>query len=211
MKYEEMLEVDKHNELLKQFSKEEQLKIIDLIKHFEKEYDCTSSTIKIPYVFNLDEIPRKFKSLVFKRLREHKTFVLSNIVDTYGYYVSNCNHNDEDIYYEGELYRKSNHRAGFDIVQHEDITIPSKQITKIKTNVRFPDGIGNNFALVTLRSSYQTSGLMLPAIGILDSNYTDYLFVTIFNSTNHAIKIFKNEKFAQLVFIENNDIGLIGE
>lgn len=209
MNDEEMLEVDKHNELLKQFSKEEQLKIIDLIKHFEKEYDCISSTIKIPYVFNWDEIPRKFKSLVFKRFLEHKTFVLSDIVDTDGYYVSNCNHNDEDIYYEGEFYRKSNYRAGYDIIQHEDIEIPPKQITKIKTNVRFPEGIGNNFALVTLRSSYQNSGLSMPAIGILDSDYTDYLFMTIFNLSNYPFKIHKGDRLVQLVFIKNNDIALI--
>ena len=113
------------------------------------------------------------------------------------------------IQYEGELYRKSHLRAGFDIVQHEDISIPPKQISKIKTNVRFPNGIGNNFALVTLRSSYQNSGLSLPAIGILDSDYTDYLFITIFNSTDGIFRISKEDRFAQLVFIKNNDIELI--
>ena len=111
--------------------------------------------------------------------------------------------------YEGELYRKSDERAGFDIIQHEDISILPKQISKIKINVRFPNGIGNNFALVTLRSSYQNSGLMLPAIGILDSDYTDYLFITVFNSTDGIIRISKEDRFAQLVFIKNNDIELI--
>ena len=115
----------------------------------------------------------------------------------------------DDIKYEGELYRKSELRAGYDIVNHENIIIPPRQITKIKTNVKFPNGIGDNFALVTLRSSYQGSGLLMPAIGILDSNYFDYLFITVFNSTYQSIKICKGDRFAQLVFIKNDDIGLI--
>lgn len=109
------------------------------------------------------------------------------------------------IYYEGELFRKSDKRAGFDIVQHNDITIPPRCIVKIKTNVRFPYGIDDNFALVTLRSSYQGSGLTMPAVGILDSDYFDYLFITVFNSSYQSIKISKGDKFAQLVFIKNND------
>jgi len=114
------------------------------------------------------------------------------------------------IKYEGELYRKSNYRSGFDIVQDKEIFLPPRQITKIKTNVRFPDGINDNFALVTLRSSYQDSGLLMPATGILDSNYTDYLFITVFNSTYQAIKINKGDRLAQLIFIKNNDIELMG-
>ena len=117
--------------------------------------------------------------------------------------------NKKKIYYEGKLFRKSDKRAGFDIVQHEDIFIPPRCIAKIKTNVRFPWGIEDNFALVTLRSSYQGSGLIMPAIGILDSNYTEYLFITVFNSSYQSIKICKEERFAQLVFIKNNDVELI--
>ena len=80
----------------------------------------------------------------------------------------------------------------------------------IKTNIRFLDGIQDNFALVTLRSSYQDSCLLMPSVGILDSDYTDYLFITVFNSSYHAIKICKDERLAQLIFIPNNDIELIG-
>ncbi|MCK4258066.1 MAG: hypothetical protein KAX49_03760 [Halanaerobiales bacterium] len=116
---------------------------------------------------------------------------------------------EKDIRYEGELQRKSNNRAGFDIVQHEELLIPSRQITKIKTNIRFSNGIGNNFALVTLRSFYQDSRLLMPSVGILDSDYTDYLFITVFNSSYCSLKINKGERLAQLVFIKNNDIELI--
>lgn len=113
------------------------------------------------------------------------------------------------IYYEGELFRKSSKRAGFDIVQHESTFIAPKTIVKIKTNVRFPYGINDDFALVTLRSSYQGSGLIMPAIGILDSDYLDYLFITVFNSSDKLVNIPKGERFVQLVFIKNNDIELI--
>ena len=445
MKYVEMLEGDKHNELLKQFSKEEQLKIIDLIKHFEKEYDCISSTIKIPYIFNWDEIPRKFKSLVFKRFPEHKTFVLSDIVDTDGYgnekkmidipekeksliadeflnhaysiqklskkykhsktairtflisilglsrynglilerkrknfkmtqqlnrieisqeekqniikdfkkadfsleilskkyhhrhdkitdliidemgeieynkYIlihrSNSRRNEgqknpnwrggisskENIFYsskewniikkkiikrdskncqlcgkegievhhiiprrlcdddslsnlvllcrschrsieiltsnfierygitpliklqisEGSVFRKTLQRVGFDIFMVNDETIASHKFKKLKTNLRFPNGLNDLFAILTLRSSYQDSGLILPSgIGIIDGDYTDKIFITVYNITDEPIKIKKKERIAQLVFFknisrhiilenENNDIELI--
>lgn len=109
------------------------------------------------------------------------------------------------IYYEGELFRKSLNRAGFDIVQHESIYVPPRTTVKIKTNVRFPYGIDDNFALVTLRSSYQGSGLIMPAVGILDSDYVDYLFITVFNSSYQSVKINKGDRFVQLVFIKNND------
>lgn len=113
--------------------------------------------------------------------------------------------NKKKIYYEGELYRKSPNRAGFDIVQHESIYVPPRTTVKIKTNVRFPYGIDDNFALVTLRSSYQGSGLIMPAVGILDSDYVDYLFITVFNSSYQSVKINKGDRFVQLVFIKNND------
>lgn len=113
------------------------------------------------------------------------------------------------IYYEGELFRKPGKRAGFDIVTHENIVIPSRCIVKIKTNIRFPWGINDNFALVTLRSSYQGSGLIMPAVGILDSDYTEYLFITVFNSSYQSTKINKGDRFTQLVFIKNNDVELI--
>ena len=131
-------------------------------------------------------------------------------IDCLNQFIKSSKINDiNKIQYEGELYRKSDKRAGYDIVQHEDIFIPPRQIIKIKTNVRFPDGINDNFALVTLRSSYQDSGLLMPSTGILDSNYTDYLFITVFNSTYQAIKINKGDRLAQLIFIKNNDIKLV--
>jgi len=118
---------------------------------------------------------------------------------------------DTKIEYEGELYRKSSNRAGYDIVMNETIIIPVGFIKKIKTNIRFPNGIKDNFALITLRSSYQDSGLYMPGIGILDSNYRDYIFVTVGNLSYKSFKIEKGERFAQIVFIKNNDIILIGE
>lgn len=114
----------------------------------------------------------------------------------------------KEINYEGNLYRKSDHRAGYDIVCHEDILLLPRQIKKIKTNIKFPHGIKDNFALITLRSSYQDSGLIMPASGILDSNYYDYLFITIFNSTHQSIKIHEGDRFAQIVFISNNNVKL---
>lgn len=146
-------------------------------------------------------------------MNRYKKFLFKYIIDEEEFnkcYFPKRKFESDTIKYEGELYRKSNRRAGYDLVQHEDITIPPNRISKIKTNVRFPDGIGDNFALVTLRSSYQNSRLMMPAIGILDSNYSDYLFITVYNSSDESIKISKGDRFGQLVFIKNNGVELIG-
>ena len=123
---------------------------------------------------------------------------------------------------DGNVFRKTLQRVGFDIYMVNDETISPHKFKKLETNLRFPQGLGDLFAILTLRSSYQDSGLILPSgIGIIDGDYTDKIFVTVYNITDEKIEIKKKERIAQLVFLENisrhiilvknNDIELIGK
>lgn len=103
--------------------------------------------------------------------------------------------------YEGELFRANHNRAGYDIVQLDDFIFKPLALTKVMTNVRFPLGLGNYFALLTLRSSYQSSGLTMPALGVIDSDYTDCIFYTLYNENIIPVTVKKGDRIAQLVFL----------
>ena len=105
------------------------------------------------------------------------------------------------IPYEGDLFRKRQYRAGYDIVQHINITFKPYIFTRVLTNVRFPEGLGKYFALLTLRSSYQGTGLMMPGTGVIDGDYTDHIFYTLYNESSNEIHVNEGDRIVQLVFI----------
>lgn len=108
------------------------------------------------------------------------------------------------IKYEGSLFKKTHLRAGYDIVMQDTIAIAPHEVAKYKTDVRFPNGLNGYFAIITIRSSYQNSGLSIPSnggIGILDDDYTDYLFLNIKNETDTTKIINKQDRIAQLIFV----------
>lgn len=117
---------------------------------------------------------------------------------------------DNILLYEGELYRASLNRAAFDFITPRLIIIPPHTTITLNSEVRFPNGIGNLFGIITIRSSYQKKKINIPpsGIGILDSNYTDYIFLNIENASNKTFIIQKGERIAQLVFVEMPDIIL---
>ena len=105
---------------------------------------------------------------------------------------------------DGNVFRKTLQRVGFDIYMINNEIVHPHKFKKLKTNLRFPQGLDDLFAILTLRSSYQDSGLLLPGgIGIIDGDYTDKIFITVYNITDEMIEIKKKERIAQLVFLNN--------
>ncbi|MCW3134488.1 MAG: hypothetical protein N2V78_09200 [Methanophagales archaeon] len=100
--------------------------------------------------------------------------------------------------------------VGVDIGPDKTYTIAPHSLSKVST-IKWSDISPTNkyWGLVTLRSSYQSSGLIMPAIGIVDPDYRGYIFVTVYNITDKPITIKAHEKFAQVVLIPYNEMSII--
>jgi len=95
--------------------------------------------------------------------------------------------------------------VGIDIGPDRTYLIEPHSLSKVST-IKWSNISPTNkyWGLVTLRSSYQTSGLIMPATGIVDPDYKGYIFVTVYNVTDKPITIKAHEKFAQVVLIPYN-------
>jgi len=104
--------------------------------------------------------------------------------------------------YKGVLYRGTSKAAGYDVGPVHTLSIigPSSTV-KIKLNIRFPKGLPKP-ALLILRSSYQNKGLIQPSVGLIDEDYKENLFLTVHNVSKNDVWIRREERIAQLIFID---------
>lgn len=111
--------------------------------------------------------------------------------------------------YEGWLRKGTPESAGYDVGPIDSlICVAPSETFKIELNIRFSEGLPHP-ALLILRSSYQDKGLIQPSVGLIDKDYTENLFLTVYNTSKAAIWIERGERIAQLIFINAEQPYLI--
>jgi dUTP pyrophosphatase len=98
----------------------------------------------------------------------------------------------------------SQEAAAFDFSANENISIPSKQIAKIKTGlfIEAPEG---HFLMIAPRSSTPKKGMSFPhSIGIIDRDYAgpeDEIMIQVMNFTDEPVEVKKGDRIAQGIFL----------
>ena len=89
--------------------------------------------------------------------------------------------------------------AGYDVFAYNDKLIPKHSVRQVCIGVRIemPSGM---YAEFKSRSSYVLKNLSVER-GVIDSDYRGLLFVCIRNHNDHDILIKKDQKIAQLIFL----------
>ena len=98
--------------------------------------------------------------------------------------------------------RSSAGSAGYDFYVYEDVTFYPGEYKLLSTeiSVDMPDGI--HMQLHARSSLYPKRGFELPnAPGIIDSDYTDAIFIPLVNRNNIPVTLKKGERVAQGIFV----------
>ena len=104
--------------------------------------------------------------------------------------------------YKGQLpVRAYDEPAGSDLRLAETITIKPCQTVLVPTGTALtaPEG---TFAMLALRSSMPKRNIAIPnGIGIIDPDYTGFIFVWLHNFGNEQVVLNKGERIAQVIFV----------
>ncbi|MBL8030529.1 MAG: dUTP diphosphatase [Candidatus Doudnabacteria bacterium] len=95
--------------------------------------------------------------------------------------------------------------AAFDFAASQDTVIPPRTLAKVPTGliIEAPEG---HFLLITARSSLATKkGLILSnGVGTIDRDYSgpeDEIKISVYNFTDHEVRVEKGERLAQGLFL----------
>ena len=96
--------------------------------------------------------------------------------------------------------------AGFDIYARENITIASKTITLVPSNLIIATPPGYMLVVASRSSTPKRKGLMVAnGIGIIDSDYSgpeDEIKILVYNFTDNEVVVEKGERIAQGLFVK---------
>lgn len=97
--------------------------------------------------------------------------------------------------------------AGFDLYSIQQISIPAKHRTTIKTGVSFemPSGIAG---LIWPRSGLSVKQGIDVLAGVIDSGYRGEIIVCLYNTSDEVVEIKHGDRIAQIIFQEVPTVSL---
>lgn len=104
-------------------------------------------------------------------------------------------------------FRKRTTDAGYDLASISDIIIPPGKVVNIDTGLRISAPEGWYFT-IDGRSSLFKEGIV-PFRGIIDSNYTGPLLVSLYNSSDKDFKVNKDDRIAQMIPHKIHDVDFV--
>lgn len=87
--------------------------------------------------------------------------------------------------------------VGFDLRSNEEIILPSRKITIVKTGIKVQPPVGTYVRLAS-RSSLASKGIVVHG-GVIDPDYTGELRVILHNWSHNHVIIKKGMKIAQMI------------
>ena len=116
---------------------------------------------------------------------------------------------DDTWYHNLELpERKTKYSAGYDISTPFNITLKSKECTKIPTLLKVSMN-NNEVVLIDVRSSlgFKHNVRLVNTIGIIDADYYNnkenegHIFIKLYNPNDYDIELKAGDRIAQAIFI----------
>ena len=96
---------------------------------------------------------------------------------------------------------------GYDLASVENITLPSKQVTLVRTglSISLPAGLAG---FVLPRSGLATKHqiTLINSPGLIDPGYTGEILIPLINHSDVSYNISKQERVAQLVLVNSDNV-----